>query len=72
MENVIKIVIRSVYGNQLVYPANPLGDKFANLLGTKTFNAKTLAGMRDMGYQIEKVSEASADAWFEDLLKGAK
>lgn len=69
---VIKIMIRSVYGNQLVYPANPQADKLANILGTKTFSTKVLAGLRDMGFKIEKVSEASADAWFEDLIKGAK
>lgn len=37
-EKVVQVEIRSVYGNKLLYPINDTAQKFAALLGVKSFN----------------------------------
>jgi hypothetical protein len=53
----IQVFHKSVYGKTLVYPANALAHKFANLLNTKTFPSQTLAGLTDMGFAVVRVFE---------------
>ena len=36
----ITVQVRSVYGNELVYPADDQAVLFASLIGAKTFNAR--------------------------------
>jgi hypothetical protein len=55
MDNVIQVQVKSVYGNQRIYPMNRVAQQFADLLGTKTFPPATIAGLRDMGYTVEQV-----------------
>lgn len=47
--------IKSVYGNDLIYPANDIADKFINLLGKKTFSKVDLAIISNLGYEIKQV-----------------
>ena len=47
--------IKSVYGNDLIYPANDIADKFSNLLGKKTFSRVDLAIIGNLGYTITQV-----------------
>lgn len=48
----IKIQIRTVYGNETVYPACPAAVLFARIAGTKTLTAGTLQLIRSLGYEI--------------------
>ena len=47
--------IKSVYGNDLIYPVNETSIKFANLLGKKTFSKTDLAIIGNLGYTITQV-----------------
>jgi hypothetical protein len=47
--------IKSVYGNDLIYPVNETSIKFANLLGKKTFSKIDLAIIGNLGYTITQV-----------------
>lgn len=51
----IKVQIRSVYGNSLVYPACPDAARFAEIAGSKTLNHRTLCLIEALSYQIEHV-----------------
>jgi hypothetical protein len=48
----ITVSVRSVYGNDLVYPADDQAALFASLVGAKTFNAKQLRTIRALGYAV--------------------
>lgn len=49
--------IKSVYGNDLIYPVNDTAQKFSNLLGKKTFSRSDLAIIANLGYKINQVME---------------
>jgi hypothetical protein len=49
---VITVAVRSVYGNDLVYPADDAAALFASLIGAKTFNRKQLATIKALGYDV--------------------
>jgi hypothetical protein len=48
----ITVQVRSVYGNDLVYPADDAALLFARLVGAKTFNAAQLGTIRALGYAV--------------------
>ena len=48
----ITVAVRSVYGNELVYPADDTAVMFASLVGAKTFNARQLGQIRALGYTV--------------------
>ncbi len=51
----LKIKIKSVYGNELIYPACKTAELFSKLLGKKTFNRQNLHWIELLGYTIEQV-----------------
>lgn len=53
---VVKIKIKSVYGNELVYPANHEAELFAQLVGQKTLTKAQLEVIKALGYTIEVVN----------------
>jgi hypothetical protein len=55
MELTVKVV--SVYGNDLIYPMNETAQKFANLIGKKTFSKTDLAIISNLGYKITQTME---------------
>ena len=48
----ITVQVRSVYGNDLVYPMDDQAILFASLVGAKTFNASQLGKIRALGYAV--------------------
>ena len=48
----ITVQVKSVYGNDVIYPACPLAVKFAALAGTKTLTEATLRIIESMGVEI--------------------
>jgi len=48
----ITVSVRSVYGNELVYPADDTAALFASLIGAKMFNAKQIGQIRALGYAV--------------------
>jgi hypothetical protein len=53
MEFLVKL--KTVYGNEMVYPACDTSRKFAELLGTKTITPQALKIIRELGYKVEAV-----------------
>lgn len=49
----ITVQIRTVYGNETIYPACPKAVLFARIAGTKTLTTETLRLIRSLGYEIE-------------------
>ena len=43
---------RNVYGNVKFYPVNDLAQKFAALMRQKTFDARNLFDIKDMGVTV--------------------
>lgn len=51
---------KNVYGRELVYPACYLSEKFARLLGVKSFSDSQLRGILELGYRIEEDKQVGA------------
>lgn len=48
----ITVTIKSVYGNETIYPACDTARKFADLLGTKTLTRRSLQHIKALGYSV--------------------
>ena len=49
----IQVKIKSVYGNQLIYPACTDAEIFAHLTGKKTLSHQDLELIKTLGYEIK-------------------
>jgi hypothetical protein len=54
----IQVQIKSVYGNELVYPICDNAKLFASIKGQKTLTSRDLAHIKQLGYAIEIVHPA--------------
>lgn len=52
MNKEFKVIKRTVYGRELIYPSCDIAYKFADLLNVKTFNASQLKGIAAIGFDI--------------------
>lgn len=50
---ILKLRTKNVYGNDMVYPACDNADKFASLIGKKTFSKNELAIIASLGYTLQ-------------------
>jgi hypothetical protein len=48
----ITVQVRNVYGKDLVYPADGTADLFASLLNVKSFSARQIGTIRELGYTV--------------------
>jgi hypothetical protein len=48
----ITVLVKNVYGNDLVYPVDDAAGYFAALVGAKTFGARHLSLIKLLGYEI--------------------
>lgn len=46
----LTVEIKNVYGNELIYPADPNSYLLAQLIGAKTFNKSQIATLKKLGY----------------------
>ncbi len=53
---VVKVEVRNVYGNELIYPANFEAERFAAIAGTKTLSRTDLMNIKALGFTVEEVS----------------
>lgn len=53
----IQVFIKNVYGNETIYPACETAKKFSILLGTKTLTQTAVRRIKDLGYQVEVISQ---------------
>ena len=49
----IKVIIKNVYGNELIYPACETSQMFARLTGTKTLSRYAISIIKTLGYSVE-------------------
>ncbi len=56
----IYVKTKNVYGRELVYPSCHLAEKFARLLGVKTFSDNQLSSILELGYRIEEDHQVGA------------
>ena len=49
----ITVDIKTVYGNELIYPVCEQAHVFAEIAGTKTLTRYTLTRIKELGYDIE-------------------
>lgn len=49
----ITVEIKSVYGNEMIYPACETAKQFAALIGTKTLTREAIAKIKALGYSIQ-------------------
>lgn len=61
MKNKIEVTIRSVYGQELVYPMNELAKQMVGFMGKKTFSELDIKRMKEMGFEIERVQMVSKE-----------
>ena len=61
----IEIIIKNVYGNQLIYPNCDTSKAFSNIAKTKTLSIENLKTISSMGYHVQLVDETN----IEELLK---
>jgi hypothetical protein len=60
---IITVAVRSVYGSDLVYPADDAAATFAALIGAKTFGARHLALIRSLGYTVHVAAGQLPAGW---------
>lgn len=56
----IYVKIKTVYGRELVYPSCHIAEKFARLLGVKSFSDNQLNSILELGYKIEEDRQVGA------------
>ena len=49
----ITVSIKSVYGNELIYPVSENAQLLARLTGKKTLTREALATIKKLGYEVE-------------------
>jgi hypothetical protein len=54
---IVQVFFRTVYGNQLIYPANVFALKLAHFANVKTFNRSQLAVLQAAGLTVESVAD---------------
>lgn len=60
MSKTIYVKTKNVYGRELVYPSCHLAEKFARLLGVKSFSDNQLRDILELGYLIEEDRQIGA------------
>lgn len=57
MSKSVEVVVRSVYGQERIYPGNENAQIFARIVGSKTLSRSVLNMIRELGYEVHQVSE---------------
>jgi hypothetical protein len=55
-ENVITVRIKSVYGQDLIYPVDRKAVLFTQLSGKKTFDKRDINNIRTLGFEVKVVA----------------
>jgi histone H3/H4 len=53
--NAIKVEVKQVYGNQMIYPVCDSAKTFAALAGKKTLSVDDIKKIRSLGFTVEQV-----------------
>ena len=55
----IQVIIKNVYGNQLIYPKCDTSKAFSDIAKTKTLSIENLKTISQMGYKVNVVNETN-------------
>lgn len=53
----IKILVKSVFGREMIYPANEIAGLFCKLLKQESLTRTNLKLIKELGYEVEQVKE---------------
>ena len=56
----ITVEIKSVFGNEKIYPVSIEAFTFAKLIGQKTFTDRDIAVIKELGYEVQVQSSHPA------------
>lgn len=54
-ERTVEVEVRSVYGNEMIYPANFAAERFAAISGKKTLSRTDLMNIQALGFVVREV-----------------
>ncbi len=60
MEKKLQVIIKSVYGNDLIYPACDTSKLITELTGTKTLVPHQIKILKKNGFNIEVITERAS------------
>lgn len=60
-----ELLIKSVYGRPVLYPANDVAQRFAAMLGTKTLTRRACEAIEGLGFSVEALGVVHS--WREAL-----
>lgn len=55
----IEVEIKTVYGNEAIYPLCPRAKKLAEIANTKTLTRQTIRCIREMGFSVAVVTHGA-------------
>ncbi len=59
MENLtMQVELKTVYGNESIYPVSECAKKFAQIAGTRTLTRRTIQLAKELGYEVEVMQQA--------------
>jgi hypothetical protein len=53
----VTVTIKSIYGNQAIYPACERADAFASIAGTRTLTPQVIKQIKALGYEVRVQQE---------------
>lgn len=53
MTNTIKVEIKTIYGNQKIYPACDKAEGFCKLINQKTLTERDIKLIKELGYEVQ-------------------
>lgn len=56
----LKVTVKNVYGNELIYPACEKASLFCEIAGKKTFTSYEISKIKALGYEFEVVTGRSS------------
>jgi len=56
--NIIRVEVKEVYGNTLIYPVCRHAQLFADLTGKKTLTPQAVRLIKALGYEVESVAKS--------------
>lgn len=60
MTNTISVQIKTIYGNEKIYPACPKAETFCKLIGQKTLTEIDIKRIKELGFEVQVQSSHPA------------
>ena len=57
MENVVQVMVKTVYGEPRFYPVNGPAKTFAEMVNQETLTRRDFKFIRELGYEVQAIKE---------------